>query len=118
MAETSSLLNCRTRKGSGGSNPPLTAKAISYGEFRAIFFLHYTTDASLLAIWGMMQKKKSEAAAERFLPLQGPRRSARGMPKEKSPPHRRKPDDANHSVFLCPYLSQACLSERDGCKKT
>lgn len=26
MAETSSLLNCRTRKGSGGSNPPLTAK--------------------------------------------------------------------------------------------
>lgn len=26
VAETSSLLNCRTRKGSGGSNPPLTAK--------------------------------------------------------------------------------------------
>ena len=41
VAETSSLLNCRTRKGSGGSNPPLTAKAKSYGEFRAIFFALY-----------------------------------------------------------------------------
>ena len=26
MAETSSLLNCRTRKGTGGSNPPFTAQ--------------------------------------------------------------------------------------------
>ncbi len=26
MAETNSLLNCRTRKGTGGSNPPLSAR--------------------------------------------------------------------------------------------
>ena len=28
MAETNSLLNCRTRKGTGGSNPPLSAMRI------------------------------------------------------------------------------------------
>ena len=26
MAETNSLLNCRTRKGTGGSNPPFSAE--------------------------------------------------------------------------------------------
>ena len=31
MAETNSLLNCRTRKGTGGSNPPLSAKEYEVG---------------------------------------------------------------------------------------
>jgi len=30
VAETNSLLNCRTRKGTGGSNPPLSAINFDY----------------------------------------------------------------------------------------
>ena len=43
MAETSSLLNCRTRKGIGGSNPPLSAEqkmeSLARREFEQGFFI-------------------------------------------------------------------------------
>ena len=39
MAETNSLLNCRTRKGTGGSNPPFSAEEQKTADWRS-FCLH------------------------------------------------------------------------------
>ena len=35
MAETNSLLNCRIRKGTGGSNPPFSAQSFINGVWRS-----------------------------------------------------------------------------------
>ena len=39
MAETNSLLNCRTRKGTGGSNPPFSAKVTKSGTSTRAFLI-------------------------------------------------------------------------------
>ena len=57
MAETSSLLNCRTLTRTGGSNPPLTAKR-KPARLRAGFFMPKPLQAQLVQGWGIKKRQR------------------------------------------------------------
>ena len=85
VAETSSLLNCRTRKGSGGSNPPLTAKEEKAGQTPGFLFLRRRLKARFQG-WES-RNKKTYAAHKAFSSLKHP---PRGTPSETRQSHHSK----------------------------
>ena len=63
MAETSSLLNCRTGNGIGGSNPPLSAKP-KINRLRAVFLFASSAEARFRR---NKENKKKRERSERLI---------------------------------------------------